>query len=124
MAAAAATTGELRVELDAEGHVLVFAPGCEAVTGWTEDDVAGRRYWDFLVIDEQIEMVRAAFRAAVSGGPQDAPVVSRHGLRGRGAVVVVDWELAARRGTSGSGAGSGPGGIVTSVVLTGRPAAT
>ena len=111
MTDAGATTDELVVQLDAEGHVLVFAPACEAVTGWTEDHVAGRRYWDFLVTDDEIEDVRGAFRAAVAAGPQDAPVVLRHGLRGRGQVIAVDWELGAVRGEDG---------IVTSVDMTGR----
>ncbi len=100
------------IQLDSEGHVLGFDPACEVATGWTEDDVAGRRYWDFLVTDDEIETVRDAFRAALAAAPDDAPVPLHHGLRGRGRVVPVDWELRAVRGSDG---------IVAAVSLAGRP---
>ena len=56
--------------LDGDGAILRFNHACEALTGYTEGEAIGRRVWDFLIVDEEIEAVRQVFAKTYS---QDLP---------------------------------------------------
>lgn len=61
------TAGALVVVLDPEGRIVRFNRACETVTGYTIEEVRGRRVWDLLCLPEEVESVQAVFRALRSG---------------------------------------------------------
>ena len=48
--------------LDGDGAILRFNHACEALTEYSEAEVVGKKVWDFLIIDEEIEAVRKVFQ--------------------------------------------------------------
>ena len=57
----------LVIVLDREGRILRFNRACEQATGYTADEVAGRRFWDFPLLPEEAAPARAAFDALRDG---------------------------------------------------------
>ncbi len=57
------TSNALIIVLDAEGRIQRFNHGCEKITGYAEDEVKGRIFWDFMIPEEQAPGVRAVFEA-------------------------------------------------------------
>lgn len=57
----------LIVVLDAEGRIVLFNRACEALTGYTAEEIAGRRVWDELLAPEETASVQAVFRRIVRG---------------------------------------------------------
>ena len=55
------TAGALVVVLDTDGLIVRFNHACEKTTGYTFDEVKGKRFWDFLLVPEEIEEVKAVF---------------------------------------------------------------
>ena len=55
------TSNALIIVMDTEGRVQRFNHGCEKVTGYTEEEVKGRNFWDFLIPEEQMPGVREIF---------------------------------------------------------------
>ncbi len=55
------------VVLDRDGRIVSFNRACEEATGYTFQEVHGRRVWDFLLIPEEADEVRQVF-AALAGG--------------------------------------------------------
>ncbi len=55
------TSGGLVVVLDRQGRIVRFNPACEQATGYTFEEVRGRPFWDFLLIPEEVEAVKAVF---------------------------------------------------------------
>lgn len=53
--------GALVVFLDPEARIVRFNRACEAATGYCEAEVLGKRIWDVLLLDEEIERVRQVF---------------------------------------------------------------
>ena len=51
----------LIVVLDREGRIVLFNGACERLTGYSSSDVLGRQVWDFLLLPEDIEPVKAVF---------------------------------------------------------------
>lgn len=47
--------------LDGDGSILRFNHACEALTDYKESDVIGKKVWDFLITDDEIEAVRKVF---------------------------------------------------------------
>lgn len=47
--------------LDSEGAILHFNRACEVLTGFSKKDAIGRKVWDFLILDDEIEAVRKVF---------------------------------------------------------------
>lgn len=61
------TAGALVVVLDREGRIVRFNRKCEQVTGYTEEEVLGRRVWDFLLLPEEADAVRMVFEELRAG---------------------------------------------------------
>jgi len=57
------TTDALIVGLDIEGRITLFNRRCQEVTGYSEDEVLGRRLWDFLLPERFIKPVKEVFRS-------------------------------------------------------------
>jgi PAS domain S-box-containing protein len=53
--------GALVVVLDHEGHIVRFNQACERITGYTIQEVEGRCFWEFLLVPEEVEAVKAVF---------------------------------------------------------------
>ena len=49
------------VVLDRGGNVVRFNEACERLTGYAAADALGRKVWDFLIVDEEVEAVRTIF---------------------------------------------------------------
>jgi len=60
--------GALVVVLDADGRIVHWNRCCSYLTGYALDEVRGRRLWDFALVPEEIETVRAAFAALPEPG--------------------------------------------------------
>jgi PAS domain S-box-containing protein len=56
------TMSSLVIVLDRAGRIARFNRACEQATGYTFDEVRGRRLWDLFLAPEEIERVRAIFR--------------------------------------------------------------
>jgi PAS domain S-box-containing protein len=61
------TVGALVVVLDREGRIVRFNRACQQTTGYTFDEVAGQCCWDFLLVPEEVEPVRATFDTLQGG---------------------------------------------------------
>ena len=58
--------GALVVVLDADGRIVHWNHCCSDLTGYSLDEVRGRRLWDFALLPEEIEAVRAVFASAAT----------------------------------------------------------
>ncbi len=61
IAAVLQTAGALVVVLDTEGRIVRFNRACEQASGYRFEEVKGQRVWDFLLVPEEMEGVKAAF---------------------------------------------------------------
>jgi PAS domain S-box-containing protein len=52
----------LVVVLDCTGRIVSFNRACELATGYSPAEVQGRCVWDFLLVSEEVEPVKAVFR--------------------------------------------------------------
>ncbi len=52
--------GALVVVLDLDGRVVYWNGPCSELTGYSLEEVRGRPFWDFLLIPEEVEAVKAA----------------------------------------------------------------
>lgn len=53
----------LVVVMDREGRIVQFNRVCQQLTGYTAEEVKGRRPWDFLLLTEDTQAVRRIQRA-------------------------------------------------------------
>lgn len=60
--------GALIVVLDAEGRIVLFSQGCEAVTGYKAEEVEGRKLFDLLIPPEELKGVKSTFKDLKSSG--------------------------------------------------------
>jgi PAS domain S-box-containing protein len=61
------TVGSLVIVLDKEGRIVRFNQACEKITGYKTQEVLGRQLWDFLLIPEERETVKAVFQDLRTG---------------------------------------------------------
>ncbi len=61
------TAGALVVVLDSRGRILRFNRACEQTTGYSSEEVAGKAVWDFLLVPEEVEPVKAVFARLTTG---------------------------------------------------------
>ena len=55
------TVGALVVVLDDEGQILRFNPACELTTGYSREEVQGKRLWDLFLVAEEADRFKAIF---------------------------------------------------------------
>jgi PAS domain S-box-containing protein len=55
------TSNSLILVLDRQGRIVRFNRACEQLTGYAAAEVLGRRFWDFLLLPEEVEPVKAVF---------------------------------------------------------------
>ncbi len=93
------TVGALVVVLDLDGRIVGFNRACEQATGYSFDEVKGRRVWDFLLVPEEVDAVRSVFAGLNSGGLPAAHEnfwVARDGRR-----TLISWSSTALVGPDG-----------------------
>jgi PAS domain S-box-containing protein len=56
------TVGALVVVLNHEGQILRFNPACELTTGYSMDEVRGKRIWDLFLLPEEADRFRNIFQ--------------------------------------------------------------
>jgi PAS domain S-box-containing protein len=61
------TAGALVVVLDREGRIVRFNRACEKLTGYTRDEVVGRRIWNLLLPKEEVDAVTEVFEDLRAG---------------------------------------------------------
>ncbi len=61
------TVGALVIVLDREGRIVRFNRACEAMTGFSFEELRGRPFWDFVLVPEEKEQVKSAFAALTAG---------------------------------------------------------
>jgi PAS domain S-box-containing protein len=96
----------LVVVLDQEGRVVQFNLVTQRLTGYSVDEVRGRRIWDFLLAPEDTASFETAFRTVGERvrGPEESGWVTKDGRR-----LLISWSASVSRS----------GGDVESVILTG-----
>lgn len=61
------TAGCLFMVLDTRGRIIRFNHACEAVSGYTSEEARGKRFWDFVIPDEEKPELKAEFARWASG---------------------------------------------------------
>jgi PAS domain S-box-containing protein len=61
------TVGALVVVLDNRGRIVQFNKACEQLTGYSFEEVEGRKPWDFLLLEEETKGVKAVFSRLSAG---------------------------------------------------------
>jgi PAS domain S-box-containing protein len=52
--------GALVVVLDLDGRIAYWNGPCSELSGYSLEEVRGRPFWDFLLVPEEVEGVKAA----------------------------------------------------------------
>jgi len=61
------TSGGLVIVLDRQGRIVRFNRACEQATGYRFEEIQGRPFWDFLLLSEEVEPVKAVFAQLQAG---------------------------------------------------------
>jgi PAS domain S-box-containing protein len=95
------TAPSLIMVLDSQGQIVRFNRACEALSGVSMSEVAGRAFWEVpFILDEDRAAVRESMpRLAASSEPVrlDRTWVDRHGVR-----HTIAWTVMALRGQTGA----------------------
>lgn len=65
------TAGVLVAVFDLDGRIISFNRACEAVSGYTFQEVQGKVVWDLLIIPEEREKILKVFQGLISGKPNE-----------------------------------------------------
>ncbi|HZD42934.1 MAG TPA: PAS domain S-box protein, partial [Methanomicrobiales archaeon] len=65
IAAVLDTVDALVVVLDSEGRIAGFNRACECMTGYKQDEVTGKLFYDLFLVPEEVESVRRTFQVLV-----------------------------------------------------------
>ncbi len=83
------TVDTLVVILDRHGEIIFFNRACQLLTGFTTDEAIGRKVWNFLIIDEEIDAVRGAFEELTA---ENAPShFTNYWKTKNGAPRIIEW---------------------------------
>jgi len=87
--AVAEVAGALIMVLSNNGEIVFFNRACETLTGYTAQEVKGRRPWTLLVCPEQVAEVEAVFAGLKAGS---LPVKKEHCWQARdGSLHLISW---------------------------------
>jgi PAS domain S-box-containing protein len=78
------TVGALVVVLDPDGRITRFNRACELTTGYSLEEVRGKRIWDFFLVPEEMERFKSIFsQLSADLLPEDYQSywVTRHGTK-------------------------------------------
>ncbi len=94
------TSGALIVVMDRAGRIVRFNRACEKTTGYTSAEAQGRYCWDLARAPEEIEPVKAAFRALHTGHFPSR--YENHWLTKDGEPRLIAWSNSAALGSDGA----------------------
>jgi PAS domain S-box-containing protein len=94
------TLDALVVVLDRKGRVVRFNHACEALTGYTENEVRGHPFWDIFLLPEEMGAVREGFDALLAGRGQLR--LSNSWLAKNGEERYVSWSSTVLRDEKGT----------------------
>ena len=86
--------------LDTEGRIIRFNHACEALTGYAEEEVRGRPFWEIFLLPEESGKVREGFDSLVAG--QGRLRLSNFWLTKNGDRRYISWSSTVLRGEKGS----------------------
>jgi len=94
------TAGALVVVLDCEGAIVRFNRACEETTGYSFDEVAGRKPWEFLLPPDEAEAAKVFFTTV----PEDNATVrgETHWVTKRGGSRLIAWSNTCLRDARGN----------------------
>ena len=91
--------GALVVVLDVEGRIVHWNRACSDQTSYALEEVRGRRLWDFALVPEEIESIKAVFAASLTS---DRPSpYANYWVTKRGERRWVAWSHSATRTPDG-----------------------
>jgi PAS domain S-box-containing protein len=108
------TTGALVVVVDRQGRITRFNPACQALTGLTAAQAAGRRLWEVLATPADEHAVRAAVLRAAGGPPL---ALEWHVGAADGQRRFVTWSVTS---VTAGGRGGGDFAVATGIDITDR----
>ena len=94
------TVGALVVVLDPEGCITRFNRACELTTGYSLEEVRGKRIWDFFLVPEEVERFKSIFmQLSADLLPEDYQSywLTRHGTK-----RLIAWSSTMLPGTNGT----------------------
>ncbi|MEW6495266.1 MAG: PAS domain S-box protein [Cyanobacteriota bacterium] len=94
------TANALIIVLDEQGRIVRFNRACEQLTGHSFDEVKRQYFWDFLLLSEEVESVKAVFRNLLLGqypNEHENYWVAKDGTR-----RLLSWSNTVLRDTDGS----------------------
>lgn len=83
------TAGALVVVTDREGRISRFNRTCENLTGYDENEVRDRIFWDFLIPPEELQEVRKTWEAIRAG--EFPKTHENHWLTKHGERLLIAW---------------------------------
>ncbi len=94
------TAGCLVAVLDTDGRIVRFNNACEQTTGYSVSEVVGRRFWDFLLLPEDVQPVREYFYKILKGKyPSNG---ENHWVTRNGDQRLISWSNTAITANDGS----------------------
>src|SRR6202453_634530 len=94
------TVGALVVVLDPEGRITRFNRACELTTGYSLEEVRGKRIWDFFLVPEEVERFKSIFmQLSADLLPEDYQSywMTRHGTK-----RLIAWSSTMLPGSNGT----------------------
>ncbi len=94
------TVGALVMVLDADGRIVRFNRACELTTGYSLEEVQGKRIWDFFLLQEEVERSRSIFEnlgADLLPHDYQSHWVTRHGTQ-----RLIAWSSTLMPGSDGT----------------------
>lgn len=83
------TAGCLFIVLDTRGRIIRFNHMCESVSGYTSEEARGRRFWDFVVPDDEKPDVKREFARWTHG--EHPRSYESHWLARDGSLHLITW---------------------------------
>ena len=93
------TVGALVVVFERDGRIVYWNRRCSDLTGYSLEEVRGRKLWDFALVSEEVEPVKAVFSALLASGPPSP--YANHWLTRAGERRWIAWSLTSAAGPSG-----------------------
>src|SRR5216683_6531189 len=87
------TIGNLVVVTDRQGHVVLFNPACERLTGYQREEVEGRCVWEVFFLPDDRDRIAAAYQRILGGKLFSAG--EHYWLTREGEQPLVSWKYTA-----------------------------
>ena len=95
--------GVLMLVLDMDGHIRRFNRACETLSGYSSEEVEGRCVWDFLLLAEERDEVKAeAFKGLVDNPQERSGRYLNHWMTKSGKTHLIEWYNSVLPGERGS----------------------